>query len=132
MLPYELVSFVVLTALQIVGITMTAWQIGRASKHGATSMLVEKEGPLAGVISFSRVAGTLGALTLTSLFVANVFWAHHAMFNDQSLSKAADLWPVYIFGTALFAPYAFNRLARYGKPDLAQMDHAQDGPAAQG
>lgn len=114
MLPYELISFFILVVLQVVGIGATIWHLIKASKDGALSMLVEKDGPSVGHISFSRVAGTLGALTLTCLFVANVFWAHHAMFNGASLERAVELWPIYLFGTALFAPYAFNRMARLG------------------
>lgn len=123
---YELASFAILTILQVFGLLITGWQLLRASGDGAKSLILEKDGPLAGDVSFSRVAGVLGALTLTSLFVATVFWAHHALFNDGTLGKAKDLWPIYLFGTALFAPYAFNRLARLGQTTPAKEGDGQN------
>ncbi len=114
--PYEYISLVILMALQIAGIGFTFWSLSRSSeKNAVVSMLVEKDGPVEGEISFSRVAGVLGALSLASLFIANVFWVQHQLFNGGDLSAITERWPIYVFGTALFAPYAFNRLARFGR-----------------
>ena len=109
-------GYIVLVVLQVLGIGVTAWTLfapggGELAKRARTRLL-EKDGPSAGSVSFSRVAGTLGALTLASLFVATVFWAQYALYSDASLDEAKKLWPVYLLGSALFAPYAFNRLAQ--------------------
>lgn len=73
-------------------------------------MTKEKVGPLAGRTSFARVAGILGSLTLTSLFICAVYWAHFTIFAGGDLTAVTALWPLFTVGAALFAPYAFNRL----------------------
>lgn len=102
-----------------IGLGYVATTLFLLSKTGAdaprrgTQMLQEKEGPNAGDASFARVAGTLGSLTLSALFVAAVFWSHHALYCGApgDIDRVRELGPVFLVGSALFAPYAFNRLS---------------------
>ena len=65
--------------------------------------------------TYSRVAGVLGAMSLTGLFICVVFWVQYALFNDKPLDPLSELWPLFTVGCALFAPYAFNRASQIGK-----------------
>ena len=104
--------------LLVLGIAATALGLLSKTPPGTTlraaEIVQEKDGQNAGDISFARVAGVIVALALASLFIVTVFWAHHALFCNGMLAEAKELWVIYLYGTALFAPYAFNRLSQIG------------------
>ncbi|MGR5550681.1 hypothetical protein [Vibrio sp. DNB22_12_1] len=64
--------------------------------------------------SFSRVAGSFGAMALTAATVGISYWLIYALFSENSTSISETLKSVGFFflaGSALFAPYAFNQLS---------------------
>lgn len=71
------------------------------------------DGPLP---SFSWIAGSIGALSLVATFVAVGYWTLYALYLDGDLQRLKDLWWFFLAGSALFLPYAFNRLSTIGKP----------------
>ncbi|MFK7877076.1 MAG: hypothetical protein AB8B71_15035, partial [Paracoccaceae bacterium] len=71
----------------------------------------------ANATSYSRVAGVLGAMSLSAFFICTVYWVHYALFFDQPVTKLSELWPLFSVGAALFAPYAFNQISQMTKTD---------------
>lgn len=64
--------------------------------------------------SFSRVAGSFGAMALTAATVGISYWLIYALFSESSSSISETLKSVGFFflaGSTLFAPYAFNQLS---------------------
>lgn len=61
--------------------------------------------------SFSRVAGSLGAVGLAATFVGIGYWALHALYFDGDLTRISGLSTYFVAGSALFIPYGFNMLS---------------------
>jgi hypothetical protein len=66
--------------------------------------------------SFSRVAGALGAVGLAATFVGIGYWVMYELYFGTDLTKLSNLNLYFLSGSALFLPYAFNRLASIFKP----------------
>jgi len=61
--------------------------------------------------SFSRVAGIVGAIVLSMFFWAFGNVILHALVNNGAPGQMIqDVWPYFLLGCALFAPYAFNQV----------------------
>ena len=117
------IPFWIMTAMILLGITTLAGILlfgrgGADNQRLIVSMITEKtnatapgtEPQLAQSISFSRVTGMIGALTLAALFVMCCYWAQYQLFSGNSLSNIYSVLPLFLIGSALFAPYAFNQL----------------------
>lgn len=75
-------------------------------------------------ISFSRVAGSIGAVAMAAFFAGLGVWSFFAI-NDTTLypaggdlneqvsliSRISELGTFFAAGSALFLPYAFNRIS---------------------
>lgn len=61
--------------------------------------------------SFSRLTGAVGTMGLAAIFIGVGYWVIYAVFNNLSLIVLQDLGVYFLSGSALFAPYAFNKLA---------------------
>ena len=119
---YLFLATIVQTVLLIWGLrTVSKILSTQASDNGTTfgmQMLTEKVGDPQdggdagdkGPGSFSRIAGTIGAIVLAAFFAGVSYWALHALFSDGDLNKLKDLGTFFLVGSALFAPYAFNQI----------------------
>jgi len=73
--------------------------------------LTEKNDPK-GQMSFSRVAGAIGSVSLAAFMAGLGIWVFFAINGDKDeIKRLSDLWPYMGGGAALFAPYAFNQLS---------------------
>lgn len=119
------IPFWIMTAMILLGLATLAGILlfGRSGTGGQRliiSMITEKSHEisddngvkLAQSISFSRVTGMIGALTLASLFVMCCYWAQYQLFSGQPLTNIYSVLPLFLIGSALFAPYAFNQLRK--------------------
>jgi hypothetical protein len=63
--------------------------------------------------SFSRLAGTIGAIGIAATFVGIGYWIIFDLFlnNGGDLTKIGDLKYYFLAGSAMFLPYAFNQLS---------------------
>ena len=115
------ISLGVLTALLAVTFAVTAVFLFTEAQSDPkarrfSKMVSEKGQDGSGeAVSYSRVAGVLGAMALTGLFICGTYWVHHALFTGAALTNLSELWPLFAMGSALFAPYAFNRVSQIGK-----------------
>lgn len=115
------VSLWVLTTLLAVTFAVTAVFLfteahGDPKARRFSKMLSEKDQDGSGeAVSYSRVAGVLGAMALTGLFICVTYWVHYALFTGAAITNVSELWPFFAMGSALFAPYAFNRASQIGK-----------------
>ncbi len=60
--------------------------------------------------SFSRLAGAIGAMGLSALFIGVGYWVIYILYSGGSLDQLTGLGKYFLTGSALFAPYAFNQL----------------------
>ena len=65
--------------------------------------------------SFSRLAGAVGSMGLAAVFIGIGYWVIFALFTGEDITRLDGLGPYFLSGSALFAPYAFNKLARVFK-----------------
>ncbi len=66
--------------------------------------------------SFSRTAGTIGAIGLAAVFIGVGYWVLFALFfQSEKLTLLQDVGWYFLAGSALFIPYAFNQLTRVFK-----------------
>ena len=114
-------SMVGLTIVLILGLVVL-WMVLRSkSKDGKVDVigefLTEKAEVGAGKSSFSRLAGAVGAMAIAATFVGISYWAIEALFfeKDEYLGRLEKLWVYFMVGSALFAPYAFNKLSEVFK-----------------
>jgi hypothetical protein len=62
--------------------------------------------------SFSRLAGSIGAIGIAATFVGISYWVLHTLFFDiGNLTKIEGLATYFLAGSAMFLPYAFNQLS---------------------
>jgi hypothetical protein len=63
--------------------------------------------------SYSRAIGTLGGAVIIAFFWASVNLVLYFSFENMSLvtTFAQSIWPLYLAGSALLLPYAFNKLS---------------------
>lgn len=67
--------------------------------------------------SFSRTAGAIGAMGLAATTIGIGYWLVYSLFYDPSpLTELNNIGWYYLSGSALFAPYAFNRLSSIFNP----------------
>jgi len=65
-----------------------------------------------GKTSFSRTAGAIGALAMASFFSGLGVWVLLSVGTDADVStKLAGISNYFLSGTALYAPYAVNRIS---------------------
>lgn len=60
--------------------------------------------------SSSRLIGFVGSMALLILFVACCAYLVWALFTCQSITASDDAGKFMLYGSALFAPYALNKL----------------------
>lgn len=60
--------------------------------------------------SFSRLAGAIGSMGLSSLFIGVGYWVIYTLFSGGNLDELKGLGKYFLAGSALFVPYAFNQL----------------------
>lgn len=102
--------------------------VAAANSAGTTAFTDEQlkklKSELQADISFSRVAGAIGAVSMAAFFAGLGVWCFFAI-NDTALyptggspvtqttliSRIADLGTFIAAGAALFLPYAFNRIS---------------------
>ncbi|HMD63081.1 MAG TPA: hypothetical protein VKF83_03795 [Stellaceae bacterium] len=70
-----------------------------------------------GQTSYSRLAGLIGAIVLTTFFwaLANIVIVKAFTAPDEISKILSSLGPLILAGSALFAPYAFNQLGQMFK-----------------
>ena len=62
--------------------------------------------------SYSRLTGLAGAVIVTALFwsVCNIALYRSLVHSAEVGSLIRDFWPLFLLGSALFLPYAFNQI----------------------
>jgi hypothetical protein len=76
------------------------------------NMLTEKDGNNNEKTSFSRTAGSLGGVVLAAILVGSSYWLQYSLFfGEPSETNIKAIGTLLLYGSALFAPYGFNRLA---------------------
>ena len=136
------IAVVVMTIVLFWGLRIIAWALMRApnpvpiSKDDTRSIptgqplaytvLAEEPDPATGEFkgSFSRTAGAFGAMALAATLVGISYWMIFDLFNNNgaNLKDLQSAGWYFLAGAALFAPYAFNQLAKIFNPP-AQPDH---------
>jgi len=61
--------------------------------------------------SFSRVAGTVGSIILAASFAGISYWILFQLFDEPSKIKFDGLGKYFLVASALYAPYAFNKIS---------------------
>ena len=115
----DTVHFISFVIAMIAYISIVGWGLKKVSGLlQCGSMLIEVEdyeaennSSAAPKKSFSRAVGTIGALGLAAVVVALGFWIIYSLFYDGDLSRMEDLSTYFLSGSALFAPYAFNKIS---------------------
>ncbi|MCO7224388.1 hypothetical protein [Pleionea sp. CnH1-48] len=115
----DTVHFLSFIIAMIAYISIVGWGLKKVSGLlQCGSMLIEVEdyeaennSSAAPKKSFSRAVGTIGALGLAAVVVALGFWIIYSLFYDGDLSRMEDLSTYFLSGSALFAPYAFNKIS---------------------
>ncbi|MGA0604232.1 hypothetical protein ACO2Q3_26250 [Caulobacter sp. KR2-114] len=105
---------VAITLYNIPIMAVMGWVIWLIFRSDSFSELLEEKGPGrgAGKRSYARVTGFVGTVILTSFFasVGNVV-LFQAMFDPGKIAAiVSGVGPLFLVGSALFAPYAFNQL----------------------
>ena len=105
-----------LTIVLFLGLVVVILVMRSKSKDGKVNVVREffsedaKQGPGKG--SFSRLAGAVGAMAIAATFVGIGYWAIEALFFEpENLDSLEKLRVYFLVGSALFAPYAFNKLS---------------------
>jgi hypothetical protein len=125
-------STLALTVMLVWGLRMLGKELQQPAIPGAPTALrqaLTEKNPAApaiggaetqttpGDVSFSRVAGALGAIGIAATFVGIGYWILHALFFDIAHVRSIDgLSAYFLAGSALFMPYAFNQLASVFRP----------------
>lgn len=67
--------------------------------------------------SFSRVAGSIGAVSLAAFMAGLGLWVFFAISDEDAtmIDRLSKLSTYFLGGAALFAPYAFNQLSKVFK-----------------
>lgn len=118
-----LVTLVMLAALNMVrkALANQKWNLSDALSEKSTSQPAPAPGggPAAGpvmVASSSRMTALVGSIVITAMYVGVGYYALYAVFFDRDgLSVLPDIIKYFLTGSALFAPYAFNKLSSIGK-----------------
>jgi hypothetical protein len=80
----------------------------------AGQMLQEKNaaGSSTGAVSYSRVAGTIGAVVVGSMFwiISNIVIATAILHPSSVKDILSNIGTIFLVGATLFLPYAFNQL----------------------
>ena len=100
-----------LSAVALLRLALTEANIGQALQEKSSA------GAVADTTSYSRLAGLVGAVVLAAFFwgLGNVV-IRAAVFDPAGLDAVVKGVGGYLLsGAALFAPYAFNQLARLFK-----------------
>lgn len=97
-----------------------AWGIRQAH------LIINKQGGLANILSektddpakaegqptsYSRVSGFVGSMGLASVFIGIGYWVIFMLFADKQITNLENLKAYFLSGSALFAPYAFNKIS---------------------
>ena len=80
------------------------------------SALTEKSNPQE-PISFSRVAGAIGAISLAAFMAGLGFWIFFAINAKDTtmIDRLQGLSTYFLGGAAMFSPYGFNQLSKIFK-----------------
>ncbi len=135
----KLIAFILsmasMTFILLWGIKRIAVALGTSTGNGrslASELLSEKveatpaATPVAGaaaaaqpttaqVGSFSRTAGAIGGMALAAAVVGISYWVLYALFYNGDLARLEGVGTFFLSGSALFAPYAFNKLSKVFK-----------------
>jgi hypothetical protein len=82
-----------------------------APAAGGNGVAANGAAPVPTEASFSRVAGSIGAIVLAAFIGGVSYWILYGLFNGNDLAKLKEIGPFVLAGSALFAPYAFNQLS---------------------
>ncbi|MBP0496006.1 hypothetical protein [Roseomonas indoligenes] len=111
-----LMTVVLLWGLGLIARALLGGPSGDAREPLIRSMLSEPADQPAKTVkgSFSRTAGAFGAMGLAASVVGISYWVIFDLFstNGDNLGKLKDVGWFFLAGSALFAPYAFNRLSK--------------------
>jgi hypothetical protein len=119
-----LLAVIAMTGVLIWGLKHVSRELGRVNPSTQRTLMAEalseKEGTQSGSdekTSFSRVSGALGAIGIAATFVGIGYWALHGLFfgSASDLGKISSLSTYFLAGSALFIPYAFNRISEIFK-----------------
>lgn len=94
------------------GSTLLSEALSEKNPTGTDSADTDGDGKANLSGSFSRTAGAIGAMGLAATTIGIGYWLVYSLFYDPSpLSELRNIGWYYLSGSALFAPYAFNRLS---------------------
>lgn len=112
-LPITVTLLVLFWGLRLVSTTLQAPATG-PERPVISDAIAEKSDP-DGKTSFSRVAGSIGSITLASFVCGLGIWIFFALNDPEpsKLGKLAEVVRYILASSALFAPYAFNQLSNF-------------------
>ena len=119
-----LLAVIAMTGVLIWGLKHVSRELGRVNPTTHRTLMAEalSEKESTGEkadeqTSFSRVAGALGAVGIAATFVGIGYWALHGLFfgTTAELGKISSLSTYFLSGSALFIPYAFNKISEIFK-----------------
>lgn len=115
-----LLAVVAMTGVLIWGLKHVSRELGTVNPSTQRTLMADALSERAGVdekTSFSRVSGALGAVGIAATFVGIGYWALHGLFfgSSSDLGKISSLSTYFLSGSALFIPYAFNRISEVFK-----------------
>jgi hypothetical protein len=88
--------------------------LGRMAMVADLREVLQEKGPLGegDTTSYSRLTGLAGAVMVTALFwaVCNIALYRSLVGEATVGALVRDFWPMFLLGSALFLPYAFNQL----------------------
>lgn len=89
------------------------WSLGKALSE--TSGDGSSANPIMFIPSSSRLIAFLGSLVLIGTFLSGSFYVVWGLFNCQPMDRLDDFGKFILAGSALFAPYAVNKLSEIFK-----------------
>ena len=89
------------------------WSLGKALSETLGDGSTEK--PITFIPSSSRLIAFIGSLVLIGTFLSGSFYVVWGLFNCQPMDRLDDFGKFILAGSALFAPYAVNKLSEIFK-----------------
>ena len=116
----KIIAWALMRAPNPVPISQDDARLSRTGQPLAYTVLAEEPDPATGEFkgSFSRTAGAFGAMALAASLVGISYWIVFDLFynSGSNLKNLQSAGWYFLAGAALFAPYAFNQLAKIFNP----------------
>ena len=116
----KIIAWALMRAPNPVPISQDDARLSRTGQPLAYTVLAEEPDPATGEFkgSFSRTAGAFGAMALAASLVGISYCIIFDLFynSGSNLKNLQSAGWYFLAGAALFAPYAFNQLAKIFNP----------------